>query len=143
MIAFILLSFLCVNCMQILALPSPQLVYPDPNFCALCSHPVSVVPVIDSNIDYVDSINYPIAIDVGLQPVPHVWPSQGILGALAPPPPQIGIIPNYYIDNTLYDPVEDVVRSALSQLVEMCVNAEDFVQRKYDFLNRLVDPYIV
>lgn len=129
MIAFIFVWYFCVNFVQILALPSPQLVFPDQNLC------VTPVSVIDPNSDYyMDSINYPIINYIDSLPIPYVWPESA---------PQIEIIPDYYYDNTFYDPVEDVVQSTLSQLAQMSVNAEDFAQRENDFLNRFVDPYIV
>lgn len=143
MFALILLCCLCVDSMQILALPSPQLVYSDPNLCSLCSEAVSVVPVVDPNSDhYLDSLNYPIVYDDGPQPIPYVWPEQGITDSFSTP--QVEVIPDYYFDKILYyDPVEDVVRATLSQLVQISVNADDFAQRENDFLNRFVDPYIV
>lgn len=140
MIAFILLSYCCVNFMQILAVPAPQLVFPDQNLCAFCPTPVSVVPIIDPNVDYVDSINYPLY-GIGPQPVPYVWPNQGISSTISST--QVDLWPDYYYDYNFYDPVEDVVRDSLSKLTQIAVNAGDFVDRENDFLNRFTNPYIV
>lgn len=137
MIAFIFLCYFCV----ILAVPVPQLVFPDQNLCDLCPTPVSVVPIIGPNIDYVDSINYPLVYDIGPQPVPYIWPSQGISSTISST--QVDLWPDYYYDNGFYDPVEDVVRDSLSKLAEISVNAGDFVDRENDFLNRFTNPYIV
>lgn len=138
MIAFILLCYLCTNFLQILALPLPQLVFPsDQNLCALCSNP----SFIDSSIDYMDSIGYPIVNVNGPQLIPYVWPEQEISNTFASP--QAEFLSNSYVNNKVYDPVEDVVRSSLSQLVQMSTNANDFAQQQNDFLNRMVDPNIV
>lgn len=135
MIAFILLSYFCVNSMQISAAPVPQLVFPDQNLCNLCSNAVSVVPIIDPSADYLDSINYPAVYGIGPQPVPYI--SSTISST------EIDLTSDYYYDNFFYDPVEDVVRDSLSQLAQIAVNAEDFAERENDFLNRFVSPYIV
>lgn len=142
MIAFLLLCYFCVNFMQISAAPAPQLVFPDQNLCEFYPTPVSVVPIIiDPNVDYVDSINHPVVYDVGPQPVPYIWPTQGISSTISST--QIDLWPDYYYDNTFYDPVEDVVRDSLSKLAEISVNAEDFADCENDFLDRFTNPYIV
>lgn len=128
MIAFILLCYFCVNFVQILASPAPQLVFPDQIPCGLCPSSVTVVPIIDPNSDYYA--------DVEPLPIPYVWPAPASA-------PLINIVPDYYYDNTFYDPVEDVVQSTLSELAQLSVNAEDFALKGNDFLNRFVDPYIV
>lgn len=120
--------------MQILASPLPQLVLPTQNLCVVCSGPVSVVPVpmpmpiIDPNIEYMDSNNYPIY-DVPQQPVSYFSSTQ--------------VSTDYYVDTTVYDPVEDVVRNSLSQMVKMSANAEDFTREENDFVYRFVNPNIV
>lgn len=139
MVAFILLCYFCANFLQILAAPAPQLVFPDQNLCDICPTPVSVVPIVDPNVDYVDSISYPLV--YGPQPVPIIWPNQGISSTISST--QVDLWPDYYYDNSFYDPVEDVVRDSLSKLAEIAVNAGDFVDRENDFLNRFTNPYIV
>lgn len=41
------------------------------------------------------------------------------------------------------DPVEDVVRNSLSQMVRLSVNAADFAAEENDFLNRFVSQNIL